>query len=66
MNEETKRNVSVIQDAEGHHIVVINDVIFKGRRSIAWEDVEQYLKRYVGEIYAIAEDQEMQWEEISL
>ena len=31
----------------------------KRKRSIAWEDVEKYLKRYVGEIYSIAEDNEI-------
>jgi len=40
-----KRNVSLIQDADGNKIVVINDIVFKGKRSIAWEDVEKYLKR---------------------
>lgn len=59
MKEETSRNVSVIRDADDHKIVVINDVIFKGKRSIDWEDVEQYLKRYVGEFYTIAGDGEM-------
>jgi transcriptional regulator with XRE-family HTH domain len=54
-----KRNVSVIQDADGNKIVVINDIVFKGKRSIAWEDVEKYLKRYVGDIYPIAEDNEI-------
>ena len=33
-----KRNVSLIQDADGNRIVVINDIVFKGKRSIAWED----------------------------
>ena len=54
-----KRNVSVIKDADGNSIVIINDIVFKGRRSINWDDVEKYLKRYVGEIYSIAEDNEM-------
>ena len=54
-----KRNVSVIEDAEGNKIVVINDIAFKGRRSIQWDDVEKYLKRYVGDIFSIAEDNEM-------
>lgn len=27
-----KRNISVIKDAEGHNIVVINDIIFKGKK----------------------------------
>ncbi len=53
------RNVSVIQDAEGNKIVVINDIVFKGRRSIQWEDVEKYVKQYVGDIFSIAEDNEI-------
>ena len=54
-----KRNVSLIQDADGNKIVVINDIVFKGKRSITWEDVEKYLKRYVGDIYSIAQDNEI-------
>ena len=50
-----QRNVAVIQDVDGNNIVVINDVIFKGKRSITWSDVEEYLRRYVGEFYSIAE-----------
>ena len=53
------RNVSVIQDAEGNKIVVINDIVFKGKRCVQWEDVEEYLKRYVGEFYSIVEDSEI-------
>ena len=56
---KVKRNVSVILDADGNKIVVINDIIFKGKRSISWEEVEKYLKRYVGDIYSIAEDNEI-------
>lgn len=50
-----QRNVAVIQDVDGNNIVVINDIIFKGKRSITWSDVEKYLRRYVGEFYSIAE-----------
>ena len=53
------RNVSVIKDADRNSIVMINDIIFKGKRSLNWEDVEQYLKDYVGEFYSIAEDGEI-------
>jgi len=34
---------------------VINDIIFKGKRSVEWCDVEKYLRRYVGDFYQIAE-----------
>lgn len=50
-----QRKVAVIQDVDGNNIVVINDIIFKGKRSITWPDVEEYLRQYVGEFYSIAE-----------
>ena len=34
------RNVSVITDLNGNKIVMINDIIFKGKRGIDWKDVE--------------------------
>jgi DNA-binding XRE family transcriptional regulator len=49
-----KRSVSVIQDVDGNNIVIINDIRFKGKRSIDWKDVREYLKTYVGEFYMIA------------
>ena len=48
-----QRNVSVIQDIDGNNIVVINDIRFKGKRSISWKDVKEYLKEYVGDFYKI-------------
>ncbi len=59
MKEISKRNVSVIKDTNGHNIVVINDILFKGKQSIKWNDVEEYLRRYVGEFYTIAESKEI-------
>lgn len=49
------RNVNVINDAEGNKIVLINDIRFKGKRKIDWEDVKKYLKGYVGDYYEIEE-----------
>lgn len=54
-----KRNVSVIQDADGNNIVMINDIAFKGKRSVEWGDVEKYLRQYVGDIYRIAETEDI-------
>lgn len=58
-DKKSQRNVSVIQDADGNNIVVINDIIFKGKRSIEWRDVEKYLRQYVGEFYQIAETEDI-------
>ena len=41
---EYKRNVSVIQDTEGNNIVLINDIVFKGKRNVRWDDVENIKK----------------------
>ena len=56
--EDKECNISVVRDEDGNKIVVVNDVIFKGKK-IVWEDVERYLKRYVGEFYKIADDSEI-------
>lgn len=57
MEKKEKRNVSVILDVNGNKIVVINDILFKGKK-IDWNEVAEYLKRYVGEFYTIAEEGE--------
>ena len=53
------RNVSVITDLNGNKIVMINDIIFKGKRGIDWKDVEKYLKQYVGEFYTMADSSDI-------
>lgn len=54
MSHRDKRNISVIRDIDGNHIVMINDIRFKGKRSVDWKDVRDYLKEYVGDFYQIA------------
>lgn len=53
------RNVSIIRDTDDNKIVVIHDARFKGKRSISWDDVEDYLKEYIGEFYEIAETKDL-------
>ena len=52
--KKQRRNISVIQDVDGNNIVVINDIRFKGKRSVNWKDVKEYIKEYVGDFYKIA------------
>ena len=47
------RNVSIIKDVNDNKIVVVNDIVFKGKRNIKWNDVKQYLQQYVDEFYEI-------------
>lgn len=51
-------NISIIQDVDGNNIVLINDILFKSRRAIDWNEIEQILKKYIGEYYEIAETAE--------
>ena len=53
------RNVEIISDSEGKKLVRINNIRFKGKRNINWDDVKEYLKQYVGEIYRIADTGDM-------
>ena len=52
------RNVCINTDLNGREVVMINDIRFKGKRKIAWTDVENYLKRYIGETYEIDNTQD--------
>ena len=52
------RNVNIITDADGKKLVLINDIRFKGKRQIDWDDVKQYLEGYVGDYYEIEENAE--------
>lgn len=49
------RKVNVIEDLDGKKTVFIHDILFKGKRSVNWSEVEEYLRQYVGEFYQIEE-----------
>ena len=53
-----EKKVMVAKDTKGNNIVVINDIRFKGRNKTDWENVQKYLKEYVGKFYEIAETSE--------
>ena len=53
------RNINIVADLNGNKIVLIHDIIFKGRRSVGWEDVKAYLEAYVGEFYEIADSKDI-------
>lgn len=52
-------NISIITDAEGNKVVVINDLRFKRSKRIEWNTVEEYLKEYIGECAEILDTNEM-------
>ena len=49
------KKVDIIKDADGKNVVVINDLHFKGRRSVDQSVVEDYLKEYIGDYAEITE-----------
>lgn len=53
------RKVDVLRDLDGNKIVFIHDIRFKGKRSIEWKDVEEYLREFVGEVYTIEDTEDM-------
>lgn len=55
VKRKINRNVNIIKDVDGNNIVLINDIIFKEKRSVNWSDVKKYLKKYVGEFYEIVD-----------
>ena len=54
-SNDERSSIDVIKDADGNKIVMINDIRFKGKRRVDWDDVKEYLKQFVGEVYEIAE-----------
>lgn len=52
------RNVHIITDSNDKKLVLINDICFKGKKREDWKEVENYLKRYMGEFYEISETSE--------
>ncbi|MBR1450642.1 MAG: hypothetical protein IJ591_02900 [Lachnospiraceae bacterium] len=53
------RNVQIITDKNGNKVVKINNIRFKGKRSINWNNVEEYLQESKGVIYEIEDTKEI-------
>jgi len=49
-----EENTKIVTDNSGKKIVQINTIRFKGKRSVDWEDVREYLNEYIGKMYTIA------------
>ena len=54
-----QRKVDVVEDLDGKKIVFVHDIRFKGRQAIEWNEVEKYLKQYVGEAHIIESTNDM-------
>ena len=50
--------VKYAKDKKGRKVIVMNEIIFYGKRRLPWKDVKKYLKKYIGEIVKIEETEE--------
>ena len=56
-----EKNLSIIKDHEGKKLVIINDIRFKGKKREEWDEIEKYLKEYIGNCYEILETSEKRY-----
>ena len=51
--------IKVIADEKGIPVVVIPNILFRNKQNIDWDAVEQYLRKYVGEIVIMSESKDV-------
>ena len=54
-----KKSIQFALDEKGRKIVVINQILFYGKKKLPWNEVEKYLKRYIGKIIEVAETRKL-------
>ena len=54
-----KKHLIIAKDKKDNKVVIINEILFKGRKNLPWKEVEKYLKRYIGEVVCVSETEEM-------
>ena len=53
-----RKNIGITKTLNNEKIVIIRDIIFKGRQNAAWYKIEKYLKQFVGKHYTIVESED--------
>lgn len=54
-----KKTVQFAMDKKGRKVVVINEILFYGKKNLPWDKVEKYLQRYIGKIIEVDETNEL-------
>ena len=54
-----EQTVQILGDSRGKEIVYVNKILFKGKRSIKWNEVKEYLRSFVGKNYRIKKTKEI-------
>lgn len=42
--------LDIVTDESGNKVVLLPEIIFSNKQNINWDDVEDYLGKYVGEL----------------
>lgn len=56
---DTNRDIKIITEHDGKKLVLINNIRFKGKRNVDWDNVKSYLETYIGNFYKIGETAEI-------
>ena len=51
--------LDIVTDESGNKVVLLPEIIFSNKQNINWEDVENYLGKYVGEFIEITETKDI-------
>lgn len=51
--------LEIVEDADGNKVVLLPEIIFSNRQNINWNEVEQYLERYIGAVIEIIETKDI-------
>ncbi|MBE5826459.1 MAG: hypothetical protein E7307_07465 [Butyrivibrio sp.] len=57
-NNFTDKSKTIV-DKYGKEIVVIDEIRFKGKRAINWDDVRNYLRQFVGRSYTVSDTKDL-------
>ena len=52
-------NTLTIEDESGKKVVVLPQIIFGGKRTMQWKEVENYLIQYVGKMVEVQETKDV-------
>ena len=50
--------IKIARDDEGNEVVLLPKIMFTNKQNINWKEVEEYLKKYVGEIVEITKTED--------
>lgn len=59
MEKMNDKPIMITVNEQGNQMVVLPQIIFKGKQRIDWKAVEQYVLQYVGELVTIAESEDI-------